>query len=276
MNTQNSLETGGGFLPPALPLSPVSVTTSSTLNSTLPYPRSHPLKPGSAKETAFIQYVDKGMLGVTRRYAKKFSEGFGGGDERSYAISAPIPTGETPQGYDSIEGVCMDLEKLVDVIWVSGTPSLQVQYLLSVALLLTSYLPSFPALPRPTFRLLKKLDTAFASLLRGHNIDTGEVLGGFMPTAGKVSITDMVRLKSLVERTRVVVVDVIGREEAPEEWEYENDDGDDDGDDRQESGGEGMKGQEGGNRWEMEIARVYDQTIVELGELLRNSVEGGV
>jgi len=124
MSTQNPLEGGGGFLPPTLPISPASTITTSALDITLPSPRSHPLKPGSAKETAFIQYVDKGILEVTRRYAKKFSEGFGEADERGHNTGAPsttISAGRTPRGYESIGDVCADLEKLADVIWVSGT-----------------------------------------------------------------------------------------------------------------------------------------------------------
>ncbi|KAI9771179.1 MAG: hypothetical protein M1840_002530 [Geoglossum simile] len=276
MSTQN-LSEGGGFFSPDLPISPASTVTTSPLDITLPSPRSHPLRPGSAKETMFIQYVDRGISEVTRRYAKKFSEGFGGGDERDHTTGAPsttISAGPTPRGYESIGDVCTDLEKLVDVIWVSGTPFLQVQYLLSVALLLTSYLPSFPALPRPTLRLLRKLDTVFASLLRGHDADTREALGGFARNTGRISITDMVRLKSLVERARVVVVDVMGREEVSEEWGHEKDD---DSSDAQRGGNKVMEGQEEGDgRWDMEVARVYDRTIVELGGLLRNSGADGL
>jgi hypothetical protein len=126
MTTQTLSENGGGFLPPTLPLSPASTATTSGLNSTLPYPRSHPLKPGSAKETAFIQYVDKGILEVTRRYAKKFSGEFGGGDRADSASdsSNTAPVVQGPVGYESIRDVCADLEKLVDVIWVSGTRKL--------------------------------------------------------------------------------------------------------------------------------------------------------
>ncbi|KAH0551045.1 hypothetical protein GP486_007600, partial [Trichoglossum hirsutum] len=211
----------------------------------------------------------KGILEVTRRYAKKFSGEFGGSGERSDGVGAPPKTAtpvQGPVGYENIMDVCVDLEKLVDVIWVSGTPSLQVQYLLSIALLLTSYLTSFPASPRPTFWLLRKLDIAFASLLRGENVDTGETLGGFAATSRKMSITEMVRLKSLVERTRVVVVEVMGRGERLEESEDDGE-GNEDGDMEED--------QEVVGRWEMEIARVYELTIVELGESLGNSGADG-
>src|ERR1700761_184162 len=87
--------------------------------------------------------------------------------------------------------------------------SLQVPYLLTLASLVTQYLPSFPAAPRATFKLLSKLDLAFASLLQGRHVETGEALPGF--ERGKVvSGTEKVRMKSLVDQTRMTVIHVIG------------------------------------------------------------------
>jgi len=109
--TTLSNHTAGGFLPPTLPSPPSSSVTS--LSQTLPHPRAHPLKSGSAKESSFINYVDQGILNVTRRYAKKFSARLedhpGGESER------------TGRGYEDFGEVARDLEALVDVVWVSGT-----------------------------------------------------------------------------------------------------------------------------------------------------------
>lgn len=131
----------------------------------------------------------------------------------------------------------------------------------------------FPANPRQMFRLLGKLDHAFASLLQARDIDTGEPLPGFFGKRG-VSGTEKVRIKSLVERTRVCVVETMNKGEFEEETmdgdvsmtdETDDDDGnlvlenpedldiDDDLD--------------GGN-WDMQVAKVYDRTLVELGETM--------
>jgi hypothetical protein len=145
---------------------------------------------------------------------------------------------------------------------------------MNIALAVTTYLSAFPPEPQPTFALLRKLDHAFASLLQGADTETGETLPGF--EAGKaagLSKTDMVRCRSLVEATRVQIVDIMKPEikshhRLPLGTGNENDedidmDGpsydcesnwiDDDGDDESYS---------------MDIARVYQETIVQLGDAL--------
>ncbi|KAI9682170.1 MAG: hypothetical protein M1817_000224 [Caeruleum heppii] len=243
---------GGGFMPPAPPSPPPSSITSSSLaTTTLPRTRAHPLTPGSAKETTFIQHVDRGILQVSRRYAKKFST--------SDDDNAP----ETVKGYARFSEAARDMERLVDVVWVSSTPSLQTPYLLSLALLVASYLPAFTPSPRVTFQLLNKLDLAFASLLQGKDADSGEVLPGFEMSRG-LSTTDKVRIKSLIERTRLVVVEVMTNETEPDSEEETEDDDDHDDDTMDDFD----RPDEGGGRWETEIVRVYDRTLVELGESL--------
>lgn len=99
----------GGFVPNPLP-SPAPSQASSTatfrFTDDLPNSRSHPLQPGSQKETAFINYVDTRILNINRRYAKKF-------------------TGEIEEGagrgYDNFTDVVRDLQSVLDVVWVSGT-----------------------------------------------------------------------------------------------------------------------------------------------------------
>ena len=146
--------------------------------------------------------------------------------------------------------------------------SLQTPYLLTVALNITTYLPSFPFSPRRTFTLLQKLDIAFSSLLQGRNAETGDALSGCEGGRGKLSITEKVRLRGLVSRTRVAMVDVAGKgangmsdanatTDTEEGRVTEADtimfDEDDDTDDN------------GFRRWEMDVARVYEKTIIELG-----------
>ncbi|KAH8646759.1 hypothetical protein BX600DRAFT_155556 [Xylariales sp. PMI_506] len=185
----------GGFLPASLP-SPAPSSASTRALATLPHPRSKPLLPGSRKEDYAREYVSRRLLHVSRRFVKKHG--------------MPQP-GDEVAGYESFDEVCRDLDEVVDVLWFSGTPSLQVPYLLNVALAVTEYLPSFPPASRPTFSLLRKLDHCFASLLAGHDARTGEPLPGFLDSAGRprqlrpMTRTDMVRCKSLADDTRVQV-----------------------------------------------------------------------
>jgi hypothetical protein len=135
---------------------------------------------------------------------------------------------------------------------------------------------------------LNKLDLVFASLLQGRNLETGEILSGF-DSGRAVSITEKVRIKSLVEQTRIRVVRVLGAEFGTEasavgdvtenEMDTETDDdygtgvgttrefGDDydnDEEDDEDVFEESMET----DRREINIAKVYDRTVVELGDVL--------
>lgn len=119
---------------------------------------------------------------------------------------------------------------------------------------------------------------AFYSLLRGTNAESGETLPGFEGGRGKLSTTEKVRMRGLVERTRVAVVEVAGAGGSVTEAgsvtatddDFTTTDADDDGDDAMQ--GLQIEGNDG--RWEMEIARVYEKTIVELGLALDTSGTG--
>ena len=79
-------------------------------------------------------------------------------------------------------------------------------------------------------------------------------------------MTDKVRIRSLVQRTRVVIVDVMAKDEREaepkddESFDDSMDDNDDDEDDAPDLENE--------DEWAMEIAKAYDRTLVELGETL--------
>ena len=152
---------------------------------------------------------------------------------------------------------------------------LQKSYLLTIALNVNSYLPSFSFSPRPTFQLLRKLDLAFTSLLQGANVETGVILSGFEGGRGKLSTTEKVRLRGIVQGSRVAVVEVAGRGDDVDDTgnhdrsrvatdsEYSTDD------DTNIMGEDEMDEVSAG--WEMEVARVYENTLVELGVLLNAS-----
>lgn len=138
-------------------------------------------------------------------------------------------------------------------------------------------MPAFPFSPVDTFKLLHKLDLAFSSLLRGVDLLTGAMLSGFETGRARLNTTEKVRMRGLVERTRVAVVEVAGKgggtvdsssdvkSQAETENEYMTDDSE-----AMESKPDGGHG-----RWEMEVARVYERTIVELGVSLETPGVGG-
>jgi len=151
--------------------------------------------------------------------------------------------------------------------------SLQIPYLLNIAGDFNEWVKAFPSAPGVTFSTLRKLDHCFASLLAGEDIESHEPLPGFENgMRGGMSRTDMVRCKSVVQQTRILIVDVMskGVEEV----------GDDGApyDSQAESGidgpGSSTKGQwdEQEEELYMDVARVYEKTLVKLGDALG---EGG-
>lgn len=113
MNLEYRSNEAGGFLPPVVPTLPSSNANSPSTSSILPHPRSHPLKPGSSKESSLINYVDQKLLAISRRY-----------ELRSNPIADKQPTSiPEDKGYKDFRAVATDLDTLVDVIWVSGSRS---------------------------------------------------------------------------------------------------------------------------------------------------------
>ncbi|EXJ93779.1 hypothetical protein A1O1_02172 [Capronia coronata CBS 617.96] len=179
----------GLLSPPVSAASPAPSTGISSLRSrpaTLPTARSHQLRPGSQKEIALINYLDDRILRITRRYAKKFSD-------------EGLQNDDTP-GYTTFDEFVADADPLVDVIWVSGTPTIQIPYLLTLAGLVCSYLQAF-RFSLSLFHIAAKIDLGFASLLQPSDDDH---IGETAPH--RVSTTEKVRIKSLVEETRVAAV----------------------------------------------------------------------
>ncbi|KAL4801918.1 hypothetical protein BDV18DRAFT_147812 [Aspergillus unguis] len=284
--TNTDTFSGGGFMPASLP-SPAPTTSTSASTATpslLPKQRSHPLKAGSMKEASVIGYVDKAILKINRRHAKKFSSVFEQGQSQTRTATGTV-TGnalsvqgdqkkdqdaEGERGYESFSEVVKDIEGVVDVLWVSGTPTLQTPYLISLSVLFNTYLPSYPFKPKPTFRLLRKLDSFFASLIMGEDSETGQPLSGFETRRNVVSMTEKVRIKSIAEAGRVGVVEVQGGDDEFEDDEEEEEE-DEDGDDEDDMDVDGLGPTPG--RWEMEMARVYEKTIQLLGDELGAEVE---
>jgi hypothetical protein len=130
-------------------------------------------------------------------------------------------------------------------------------------MLVEQYLSGFAPSPRATFRLLGKLDLAFASLLQGRHIETGESLPGFETGKG-VNGTEKVRMKSIVDQTRVCVVEVIGNYEG----EIEEDVVEDETEDEVEADNDLGEGIDDEDDYEMGIAKIYDRTISELGRTI--------
>ncbi|OJJ96136.1 hypothetical protein ASPACDRAFT_46898 [Aspergillus aculeatus ATCC 16872] len=277
---------GGGFIPPSAHLPSPTPTTSTAAPSLLPKPRAHPLRLGSAKEATVLEYIDKKLLSINRRHAKKFSGALIGDNNNSSKSNSNgsnsqriAPVTESERGYESFREVAKDFESLVDVLWVSGTPSLQIPYLISLAVQVNSYLPDYPFSAKATFRLLRKLDSVFASLLLGEDVDSGAPLPGFEARTNVVSMTEKVRIKSIAETCRVVVVEAreqedLGDDDDDGERNGFGDSSENDDEDELMDDALGMDEYPIPGRWEMETAKVYEKTIQLLGDELGQADTG--
>jgi hypothetical protein len=156
-------------------------------------------------------------------------------------------------------------------------------------LIINESIPLYKPAPKATLRLLEKLDFAFSALLQGRDPDTDAPLPGF-ENGREVSTTEKVRMKGIVERTRLVVVKKLGTGEGDEEeGEEEDAKGDGDGDvemkdeDEEDRGmvsfegfedneNEGVDGEGDAEdveeREERSIAKVFEKTLAELGDVL--------
>lgn len=255
------LPSGGFILSP-----PASSIASSNANAVLPHPRELPLRPGGSKEGTFIRYVDQQLLHIQRRYAKRTTPS--ANNPLADVDREKADTWGDVRGYASMKEACKDFEELMGVVWVSGTPSLQVPYLINIALLVQGVVQGMPPSPRTLFRLLGKLDFAFASLLQGRDVESGERLPGFVGRG--VSGTEKVRIRSLVERTRLDVMESFKRgefEDEPVEESGVDSDTEMEGDLVLEGDDHEQRTEED-ESFDMQIARVYDRTMVELGDSL--------
>ncbi|KOS20008.1 hypothetical protein ESCO_005742 [Escovopsis weberi] len=258
----------GGFIPALPSPAPSSASASSASRPhRLPHPRTRALAPGCSKEDMVRRFAEDKLADISRRYVKKFSD---------------------EAGFRTFGEVAKELDGVVNVLWKSGTPSLQIPFLLKLASDFTQYVRSFPPSPRATFELLRKLDHCFASLLRGQDVDTCETLPGFengLARAG-MTTTDMVRCRSLVGQTRFLMVELMSMGEMDDEDEDEDEDegedeGDDTGDDEMGEDRDGEeKGAEGSAGWDvdedervhLDAARVYQHTIIQLESRLGNAL----
>lgn len=110
-------------------------------------------------------------------------------------------------------------------------------------------------------------------------METGDISPGFEGGRARLSTTEKVRVRGLVERTRVTVVEIAGRRGSVDDvsrvTETQTDTEDELLATDDDNAMEGVEDDDGHGRWEMEIARVYERTIVDLGQFLDSATISG-
>lgn len=139
--------------------------------------------------------------------------------------------------------------------------SLQIPYLLSLAGLLSTFLPAFPFAPSPTFSITRKFDAAFAYLLQ---LPATSVTGSSKWSHG-VSPTEKVRINSLISSTRVTAMD-LARKGGYSTLVVADDDETDDNDEPEESTDE--EEDESHDKVAIGLSKMYLHTLELLGDSL--------
>jgi hypothetical protein len=288
----------GLISPPASAASPSSSRLgSSATNSVLPATRQHPLRPGSEKEISLINYIDSKMLRISRRYGKKYTESESSHDDAPGYMSMQEVVADIDPLVDVawVSGTRMfkPLDSFLSLSYGSmrfltllgfmakaisrlrlsflrteivtswlmlPTAHLQITYLLSLAGTLLSYLPAFD-FSSSTFPLLDKLDLAFVALLRPSTRPSHSQLDAHLST------TDRVRIKSLVEETRVVAVNcasAAGYTASVQDLSL-SDDTDEDDDEEQLTEHDASNGDDAIG---IALSKIYKRTLEILGDAL--------
>ncbi|KAK9476010.1 hypothetical protein V1514DRAFT_286280 [Lipomyces japonicus] len=135
-----------------------------------------------SQQSKLINYLDQELLHVSRKFVQKTSS-----DQDN-----------------SIDGLLVDLNKIVDLLWYSvsstSTPFIQAQYLLKIADDLNDYITSLPIEnANILFKFIRKLDKIFLNLIKGD-----------IPSRSRIGNTEKVRLEGIIERTRVDIVSTLG------------------------------------------------------------------
>jgi Subunit 11 of the general transcription factor TFIIH len=117
-------------------------------------------------------------------------------------------------------------------------------------------LPAFSFVKGPTIRIVDKLDLAFAMLLnmRNYSLTPAGDMNNFL-----VSVTDRVRIRSVIERTRLLAVEISEGEETSE--------GIADSDFGSQAGPEDVCADDK-DSLDMSISSMYERTLTILGDSL--------
>ncbi|KAA8894407.1 hypothetical protein FN846DRAFT_974203 [Sphaerosporella brunnea] len=244
----------GGFLPPSHAAhsphysSSPRIVSSSTRSRPLPAPTKKQLNPRAT--SSLIRYLDNALLEASRLHIQRAEGG----------------------GYRSVSALVGDLEQLVDLLWKSSIPSLQVQYLLQIANSFNEYLAGYQINNEQewydVFALLDKLDRCFYELITTRTTDRAVM-----------NMTEKVRLKSVVERTRIHVVKLseCGDRETPDPQTPRAKDVGVKGEvgpptstdaDEMDVDQDGEYKDDDDLTWEIDVASVYERTLQEIGDEL--------
>ncbi|KAJ5707976.1 hypothetical protein N7488_007777 [Penicillium malachiteum] len=161
----------------------------------LPAQRSAPFPSGSYEENQVRGQLNAGLERIDLRLMKT-------------RLGIDIHTSPTETRYLEFEDLSADVDRLVNILWVSATPSIQIEGLLALAGITEQALSMFDFDPEPILTILHKFDVIFVALCTGKHPFTQEPLPGVVEGQSLATQTQQVRMRSLAEATRFKVFQV--------------------------------------------------------------------
>ncbi|KAJ5632172.1 hypothetical protein N7490_008511 [Penicillium lividum] len=222
----------------------------------LPEQRAAPLRPGSAEETQLRGRLSTGIERINYRHMKA-EMGMDGTN-----------TDDSEKRFKSFADLAREVGLLVDTLWASSTPSIQVEGLITLAGITEMALPTYKFDPESTLTLLHKFDSVFAALCTGKHPVTNAPIPGAVDGRPLVTQTQKVRIRSLAETTRYKIFSCL--EESDSSFGDGNANGNGVGNGNQNGNGQDYDDEEDLDvpmqPWLMEAAKVYDQTLMLLAD----------
>ncbi|KAJ5698210.1 hypothetical protein N7462_000215 [Penicillium macrosclerotiorum] len=210
-----------------------------TLN--LPQQRDSPITPGSAEETRLRERLSSDIDRINLRQLKT-------------EMGMDIPeTDPSARPYVNFAALARDVEHLVDMLWTTSTPSIEVEPLITLAGIVQNSLQAYAFDPHSTFILLHKFDVIFASMYTGVHPITGSFLPGYRAGHPLLTQTQRVRIRSLAEQTRYKVISFVQRSSEENDQNSEICDDESESDDAE------------GQQWLLNASYVFNDVLM-LGE----------
>ncbi|KAJ5730998.1 uncharacterized protein N7483_005506 [Penicillium malachiteum] len=158
----------------------------------LPGQRSAPLPSGSYGENQIRGQLNAGLERIDLRLMKA-------------RLGIDVTTLPTETRYHDFAEFSTEVERFVDILWISATPSIQIEGLLALAGITEQAIPVFEFDPEAVMTILHKFDVIFVALCTGQHPTTQEPLPGVVAGQPIVTQTQQVRMRSLAEETRSAV-----------------------------------------------------------------------
>ncbi|PHH49415.1 hypothetical protein CFIMG_006002RA [Ceratocystis fimbriata CBS 114723] len=156
----------------------------------LPAQRHQPLREGFQQASFARRFVDGCLVNIQQRNLRRLID----------LLGTTTPQTNPQIAYTSFAQVCEDVDQIVNFLWYTGSPFLQIPYMFELIVEFVELAYAMDPAPIPTLIVLRKFDHIFASLARQKDVVTDEAVVGV--DSYSMTQTDIVRLQAIVSDVR--------------------------------------------------------------------------